>query len=485
MTRRTVGVLSALMVGAVVLTAIVIGHSRAAVPARAARAQPAPQAGPAPQPIAPTSESQGAVPAWTMYQHDAAHTGAVTAQPLLPARPGWTSDVLDGDVYGQPLFADGVILVATTADSVYALDPVTGVVRWRTHLANAVPLASLPCGNVDPLGILSTPVVDPETHRIFAVTEQSDGGIHHEMTGLDTRTGMVAVRQVVDPTGMNPIAQQQRSSLIIDQGRVIIAFGGLYGDCGDYHGWVVSASEDGTGPLRSYRTPGQGVAMWSTGGPVEDHQGNLYVSTGNGRSTSTYDQGESVLKLSPDLTLLDSFAVKEWAADNAADADLGSAGSILLGDSLLFQAGKRHTGYVLDTAHLGGIGGQRSSVPTGCASFGAQAYAADTLYVTCLDGGIHAFSVDVATGTLSRKWVSAGPGNGPAVVAGGAVWSEDWKAGMLHAYDPKDGHALATFPTGAADHFVSPAIAGDEVVVAAKRRVKSFARITSPAHAGP
>ena len=419
-----------------------------------------------------------------MYQHDAAHTGAVAVVPLLPAQAGWTSDVLDGDVYGQPLFADGSILVATAADTVYALDPATGTVRWRTHLAKAVARTALPCGNVDPLGILSTPVVDPETHRIFVVTEQSDGGIHHEMVGLDTRTGTVSIRQGVDPAGMKPIAQQQRSSLILDHGRVIIAFGGLYGDCDDYHGWVVSASEDGTGPLRSYRTPGQGVAIWSTGGPVEDQQGNLYVTTGNGRSTSSYDQGESVLKLSPDLALLDSFAVTDWAADNAADADLGSAGPILLGDSLLFQAGKRHTGYVLDTAHLGGIGGQRSSVPTGCSSFGAQAYAADTLYVTCVDGGLHAFSVDPLTGALATKWVSAGPGTGPAVVAGGAVWSEDWKAGILHAYDPTDGRALAAFPTGAADHFVSPAIAGNELVVAAKRRVKSFASVRSAGAAG-
>ncbi|GAC1529616.1 MAG: hypothetical protein NVS3B12_03140 [Acidimicrobiales bacterium] len=471
MHRRTAVALSTLAVVAVVSTAVLFGHSHPGMRRQAAFA---------PALTAPQSAPRGAGPTWTMYQHDAAHSGAVEVPPLIPARPGWTSEMLDGDVYGQPLFADGLILVATEANTVYALDPSTGGVRWRTHLATAVPRSSLPCGNVDPLGILSTPVVDPDTHRIFVVTEQSDGGIHHEMIGLDTRTGAVAVRQVVDPIGMYPIAQQQRSSLILDHGRVVIAFGGLYGDCGDYHGWIVSASEDAESPLESYRTPGQGVAMWSTGGPVADHQGNLYVSTGNGRSTSSYDQGNSVLKFSPDLALLDSFAVRDWAADNAADADLGSAGSILLGDSLLFQAGKRPTGYVLDTGHLGGIGGQRSSIPTACASFGAQAYAEDTLYVTCMDGGIHAFRVDAERGTLSAKWVSAGPGNGPAVVAGGAVWSEDWRAGMLHAYDPTNGHALATFPTGAADHFVSPSIAGDELVVAAKRRVKSFTRTAAP-----
>ncbi|HEY2428586.1 MAG TPA: PQQ-binding-like beta-propeller repeat protein, partial [Acidimicrobiales bacterium] len=393
----------------------------------------------------------GAQP-WTQYHADAAHTGTVTVPSLLPATAAWTTPALDGDVYGEPLYADGLLLVGTTGDSVYGIDPASGAVRWRTHLATPVPLSQLPCGDVDPLGILSTPVVDPGLHRLFVVAEEeaAGGGVQHELVGLDDGTGAVATRQLVDPAGMNVIDQQQRSSLILDQGRVVVAFGGLDGDCGQYHGWLVSASEAGNGALVSYHTPGNEVAMWSAGGPVVDAAGDIYVATGNGSSTTTYDEGNSVLKLSPSLALLDSFAVAQWATDNAQDRDLGSAGPVLLGGNLLFVAGKRPTGYLLDTTHLGGIGGQRFAASDGCSSFGAQAWSPPTLYVACVGGPMRAFTVNVAAGTFAQAWTSVGPGDGPPVVGGGAVWSEDWQGGTLYAYDPATGRTLASFPTGRA-----------------------------------
>ena len=159
----------------------------------------------------------------------------------------------------------------------------------------------------------------------------------------------------------------------------------------------------------SYHTPGNEVAMCSPGGPVVDAAGDIYVATGNGSSTATYDDGKSVLKLSPSLALLDSFAVSQWATDNAQDRDLG-----------------------------------------------AEAWAPPTLYVACASGPLRAFTVDVAGRTFAPAWTSAGPGDGPPVVAGGAVWSEDWQGGTLYAYDPTSGGTLAQFPTGPADHFVTP-----------------------------
>src|SRR5947209_6232275 len=96
---------------------------------------------------------------WPEYHADDGHTGAVAAGPLVPAQPAWTSPALDGQVYGEPLYADGLILAATTNDTVYGIDPSNGGVRWSTHVGTPVPLSALPCGNVDPLGILSTGVV--------------------------------------------------------------------------------------------------------------------------------------------------------------------------------------------------------------------------------------------------------------------------------------------------------------------------------------
>jgi outer membrane protein assembly factor BamB len=414
---------------------------------------------------------------WPEYHADDAHSGSVAAPRLVPARPAWTSPALDGDMYGEPVYADGLIFAATLNDTVYGFDPTTGAVRWSTHVGTPVPLSNLPCGNVDPLGILSTGVVDEFFHRLFVVAEEQlpGGGVQHELIGLDTATGAVSVRKVVDPPGMNVIAQQQRGALLLVEGRVVVPFGGLNGDCSQYHGWLVAANQDGSGGLLAFHTPGNEVGIWAAGGAVQDGAGNIYAATGNGSSGSTYDEGNSVLKLSPTLQLLDSFAEPNWAADNTADLDLGSAAPVLLGNNLLFAAGKPAQGYLLNTGHLSGVGGQVFSADVGCSSFGADAWAPPVLYVACDHGPVHAFTVDTAAATFTPLWVSDHNG-GPPIVAGGAVWSED-EGGTLRAFDPASGHTVQSFSTGGADRFVTPMVAGNDVVVAAGRQVHAFAAV--------
>ena len=58
-----------------------------------------------------------------------------------------------------------------------------------------------------------------------------------------------------DKPDRNRKAEQQRSALLVTNGRVITTFGGLAGDCGNYVGYVTSAptaaaledATDGTG----------------------------------------------------------------------------------------------------------------------------------------------------------------------------------------------------------------------------------------------
>ena len=59
---------------------------------------------------------------WTVYHGDAEAAG-VQAVPttLLPARQAWTSPVLDGQLFGEPLVADGRVVAATENDTVYVL----------------------------------------------------------------------------------------------------------------------------------------------------------------------------------------------------------------------------------------------------------------------------------------------------------------------------------------------------------------------------
>ena len=89
------------------------------------------------------------------------------------ANPAWTSPVLDGQVYGEPLEATGRVFVATENDTMYALAANTGAVLWSTHVGTPVPSGDLPCGDISPtVGITGTPVVDVARGEIFAVADE-------------------------------------------------------------------------------------------------------------------------------------------------------------------------------------------------------------------------------------------------------------------------------------------------------------------------
>src|SRR5580765_1262593 len=77
-----------------------------------------------------------------------------------------------GNVYAQPLYIEGgpngpMIISVTESNNVYALNPTTGTVIWQRNLGPPVPLSGLACGNIDPVGITGTPVVDLASRSLF------------------------------------------------------------------------------------------------------------------------------------------------------------------------------------------------------------------------------------------------------------------------------------------------------------------------------
>ena len=390
---------------------------------------------------------------WTTYHANNKRTGYIPGTPDPHNLSKIWSTRLDGSVYAEPLVVDNLVIVATEGDSFYALNPNTGSIQWHTNVGIPVPLSSLPCGDIDPLGITGTPVYDPATGLVFAVAEVS--GPAHILVGLDAKTGQVKVRRLVDTDGMDPRAHQQRPALALANGMVYFTFGGLDGDCSDYIGRVIASRTNGQGPLLVFTvpTPREG-GIWATPGPSIDASGNLYVSVGNGAITGgQWDHSDLVLKLSPTLKLLDGFAPSNWGQENANDEDLGSQGPALLPGNLIFSAGKSGNGYILNANNLGGVGGSIDEQSV-CRSFGGTATVGSTIFVPCTNGLLQ-ISVD-SSGHMHQGWQASGDIVGSPVVGGHTVYS--FSNGVMHALNMNSGQLIASLNVGSANRFVSPTI---------------------------
>ena len=216
---------------------------------------------------------------------------------------------------------------------------------WKQNLGAPVPGGDLPGGNIDPSGITGTPLVDVSSGTLFVVAFLRTG-LHHELFALDLATGAPFAGTVtVDPPGLSPLVEQQRGAVALTGGKVYVAFGGLYGDIGQYKGAVVSAPADGSGTLASYIVPTSRMAgIWNPTGPVVGSSGDLWVVTGNSESQTSFDYGNAVIRLSPELAVRDYFAPTNWAALNAGDLDLNSLGPVLLPGGRVLAVGKTGTG---------------------------------------------------------------------------------------------------------------------------------------------
>ena len=424
--------------------------------------------------LAPAAGS-GAHPgaAWPAYGRDFARTGVAAGVATAgPLRVSWQAH-LDGAVYGQPLLVGTLVIAATENDSVYALESSTGQVVWRTHAGTPVPLADLPCGNIDPLGITGTPAYDAGNGLVYAVEETS--GYHHVLLGLSVANGAVEVERDIPAPDGQPRYDQQRPGLAIEDGRVYVAFGGLDGDCGPYRGSVVGIPLTGGGPLVSYLVPtAREGAIWGTAGPVIGSSGTLYVSVGNGSVTSTsFDGSDSVTALSPALRQVGIFAPSSWYDDSQHDLDLGSTQPALLASGMLLALGKSGTAYLVSAAHLGGVGGQVAQADV-CPAYGAAAVQGSTVYEPCEQGGMAAIST--AGNQIRVLWRGPASAWGSPVVGGGAVWVTDWTAGTLYELDPATGAIRDSVSLGTPlPHFASLSMTGSHAYLGTNQGVVAVA----------
>jgi len=80
---------------------------------------------------------------------------------------------ISGNVYAQPLYVEAgpggraMVIAVTESNNVYALDAADGEVVWQRHVGEPVPVANLPCGDINPLGITGTPIIDLPSRTLF------------------------------------------------------------------------------------------------------------------------------------------------------------------------------------------------------------------------------------------------------------------------------------------------------------------------------
>jgi outer membrane protein assembly factor BamB len=428
---------------------------------------------------APTTTSAPAKSVdWPTYYVDAARTGSSASGPkATPVQERWVSPSLDGDVYAQPLIVGNRVLIATENNTVYSLDAATGHIVWSRHLGTPVAGSTLPCGDVDPVGITGTPVVDVATSRLYVVgLVRSTGDV---LFVLDLRDGHVVASTDADAPGADPRVHNQRAALTLANGRVYVPYGGRFGDCGDYKGRIVAVAvtSTGLGAAASYTVPtARAGGFWTPPGAALRSDGTFVITTGNTfNAGGRYDFGNSVLRFDASMRMLDSFAPSNWQFLNNTDGDLGSSSPVLVENGTrVFQIGKAGIGYLLDAAHLGGIGHplHQGDVCNGLGVWGGMAHDGDTIYVPC-GGAI--VQVTVKGDSFTTGWRATVPTPGPTVVGNGIVWVIGTDHGTLFAFDAASGQQLVRRSVDSVpSRFTSPALGDGMVVLAASRGVHAF-----------
>jgi outer membrane protein assembly factor BamB len=423
-----------------------------------------------PSPVAGTSPLKLAD--WPQYHRNSVRTGVGPATPT-PGSPrrAWVVSV-DGDVYASPLIVDGRVIVATENNTVYALDVASGRQAWKRHLGSPVAADALPCGNIAPVtGITGTPAADPVTGLMYVVAFLS--GFHHVLFTLSLADGSVIRQVAIDPPGSLPQVQQERGALALGSGYVYVPLGGLDGDCGGYHGYVVAVPVGG-GALVVYRTPSaRESGVWTSMGVTVADDGTVYAATGNGSASSSFDYSNSVLQLSPDLNLQAYFAPSNWRALDDGDVDLGSVGVALMPSlGVLVSIGKEGVAYVLKIGKLGGVGGQVAAQHVCAGAFGGSAWSGSVVFLPCTDA---LTAVAVSAIGLQVIWRSSQVHTGSPIVAGGAVWAIDATSATLFALDADSGASMYSLGLGSAAHFSTPAATQGYVVAPAGSSVVAVA----------
>lgn len=317
---------------------------------------------------------------------------------------------LGSSVRAQPLYVENytpangpnagvpfnLLLVATSADTVYAFDKdqlLAGSQQplWTASLGTATNRNG---GYLYPeAGIQSTPIIDLDRRQVYLMVMLNDGSgtfaqphasYYHHVLDLDTGN-VISATLLADAGAPNRPTfvgndQNNRGALTLVNGRIYSVYSDfLEADAGPYHGWIVSIAQDDPTDQQFWSvntTPELlGGGIWGQGGVVADPAGNLFTTTGNmpvdypdyfaaippGKYPADLgDYFMSALRLQATpggLQVVDWFTPGQARVQSAQDYDLSDSSPLILptinGRDLMTFSPKDGNVYLLDRNNLG------------------------------------------------------------------------------------------------------------------------------------
>ena len=501
------------------------------------------------------------------YHNDLARDGANTHEfALTPANVNTssfgklTSCAVDGVINGQPLWVanltvngakHNVVFVTTQHDSLYAFDAdaVPCQQLWTVSLIDAAhgaqagettvayTLIGASEGAVAPeVGITSTPVVDPTAGLLYVVSmsvNSAHSAYYQRLHAINLTTGAEKTGSPATIAGTYPTAaggtvsfdphqHLQRAGLALVNGVVYVAFASQE-DAGTWYGWMMGYQYSGTSLTQTAvfnaAPNAREAGIWMSGGAPAADANNLYVVTGNGGfNPPSNDYGDSLLQLTPSLTVSQWFTPTNQLNDNQLDQDFGAGGAALLADlpagspvtHLLICGGKDGSIYVLNRDLLGGyddVHAVQKIVNTGSQIFATGAFWNNTFYLGEFTAPLKSYQLNASIPQFnlasSTSHQFAFPGSTPSVSAAGAqngiLWALDTSQyctsqspgcgpTVLYAYDATNvatelwnSSKVPTDAAGFAVKFAVPTIANGKVYVGTRGNNKGVLGATSVA----
>ncbi len=468
------------------------------------------------------------------------------------------SQTVDGFLYAQPLYVSNVkvgsathnvVFAATMNDSVYAFDAdsKTGSNAnplWKVNFTNptkgittvSTTDAGCPDTITTEIGILSTPVIDPASGTLYVLVRTKESGkFFQRLHALDITSGAekfggpIVIAASVSGTGkgssggtltFDPKIHNQRSALLLQNGRVEIAWGSLC-DKSAYHGWLMSYNATTlaqTGAWVTTPNASEG-AIWEAGnGPAGDATFNTFIAVANGTfdvNTGGKDYGQAIVKLAPPSA--NTFAVSDYFEPyngtnlDSGDHDIGSGGLILLPDQtggphvhLLVQGSKSGDIYLINRDNMGKFNAADNSqivqyLPeANRGMWNSPTWWNNHVYFGGSSDVLKAFTLNTTTGLLSTAPTSQTakafgyPGTTPSVSsnqnANAILWTlnnagyKTSGAAVLHAYDATNlgkelynsGQKSTRDKAGPAVKFTVPTIANGKVYVGTQTQLDVY-----------